>query len=98
MLYGPDASISESEPIGVVLPRHADDVVATVEVARQHGVPVLPRGGGTGLAGQTIGKAIIMDMSNYMHQITELNTDEHRAWVQPGVVQDDLKPYLRPHG
>ena len=91
MLYSTDASIYQIEPIGVVLPRHADDVVATVEVARQHGVPVLPRGGGTGLAGQTIGKAIIIDMSNYMHQITELNTDEHWAWVQPGVVQDRLQ-------
>ena len=84
MLYSTDASIYQIEPIGVVLPRHADDVVATVEVARQHGVPVLPRGGGTGLAGQTIGKAIIIDMSNYMHQITETNTEEHWAWVQPG--------------
>jgi FAD/FMN-containing dehydrogenase/Fe-S oxidoreductase len=97
-LYSTDASIYQIEPIGVVLPRHADDVVATVEVARQHGVPVLPRGGGTGLAGQTIGKAIIIDMSNYMHQITELNTEEHWAWVQPGVVQDQLNAYLRPHG
>jgi len=98
MLYSTDASIYQIEPIGVVLPCHADDVVATVEVARQHGVPVLPRGGGTGLAGQTIGKAIIIDMSNYMHQITELNTEEHWAWVQPGVVQDQFNAYLRPHG
>src|SRR5215471_18779722 len=98
MLYSTDASIYQIEPIGVVLPRHADDVAATVEVARQHGVPVLPRGGGTGLAGQTIGQAIIIDMSNYMHQITELNTEEHWAWVQPGVVQDQLNAYLRPHG
>src|SRR5262249_62296914 len=83
---------------GLVSPRHADDVVATVEVARQHGVPVLPRGGGTGLAGQTVGKAIIIDMSNYMHQILELNPEEHWAWVQPGVVQDQFNAYLRPHG
>lgn len=98
MLYSTDASIYQIEPIGVVIPRQADDVVATVETARQHGVPVLPRGGGTGLVGQTIGKAIIMDMSNYMHQITELNTEEQWAWVQPGVVQDQLNAYLRPHG
>ena len=98
MLYSTDASIYQIEPIGVVIPRHADDVVATVEVARQHGVPVLPRGGGTGLAGQTVGRAIIIDMSNYMHQILELNTEEHWAWVQPGVVQDQFNAYLRPHG
>ncbi|OLC60692.1 MAG: oxidoreductase [Ktedonobacter sp. 13_1_40CM_4_52_4] len=98
MLYSTDASIYQIEPIGVVIPRHADDVVATVEVARQHGVPVLPRGGGTGLAGQTVGKAIIIDMSNSMHQILELNTEEHWAWAQPGVVQDQFNAYLRPHG
>ncbi len=98
MLYSTDASIYQIEPIGVVIPRHADDVAATVEVARQHGVPVLPRGGGTGLAGQTVGKAIIIDMSNDMHQVLELNTEEHWAWVQPGVVQDQFNAYLRPHG
>ncbi|MGE3539693.1 MAG: FAD-binding and (Fe-S)-binding domain-containing protein [Candidatus Tectimicrobiota bacterium] len=98
MLYSTDASIYQIEPLGVVIPRHADDVIATVDIARQHGVPVLPRGGGTGLVGQTIGKAIIIDMSNYMHQITELNTEEQWAWVQPGVVQDQLNAYLRPHG
>ncbi len=98
MLYSTDASIYQIEPLGVVIPRHADDVVATLEVARQHGVPVLPRGGGTGLAGQTIGKAIIMDMSNYMHDISNLNTEEHWAWVQPGVVQDQFNASLRPHG
>ena len=98
MLYSTDASIYQIEPLGVVIPRHADDVQATVQVAREHGVPVLPRGGGTGLAGQTVGKAVIIDMSNDMHQVLELNTEEHWAWVQPGVVQDQLNAYLRPHG
>jgi FAD/FMN-containing dehydrogenase/Fe-S oxidoreductase len=98
MLYSTDASIYQIEPIGVVIPRHTDDVQATVQVAREYGVPVLPRGGGTGLAGQTVGKAVIIDMSNHMHQVLELNTEEHWAWVQPGVVQDQLNAYLRPHG
>lgn len=98
MLYSTDASIYQIEPIGVVIPRHADDVEATVKVACEHGVPVLPRGGGTGLAGQTVGKAIIIDMSNSMHHVLELNTAEQWAWVQPGVVQDQLNDYLRPHG
>ena len=98
MLYSTDASIYEIEPLGVVIPRHADDVEAAVGVARQHRVPVLPRGGGTALAGQTVGRAVIMDMSNHMHQVLELNTEEHWAWVQPGVVQDQLNAYLRPHG
>ena len=54
MLYSTDASMYQIEPIGVVIPRNADDVVGTITAAREHGVPVLPRGGGTGLAGQTV--------------------------------------------
>ncbi len=98
MLYSTDASMYQIEPLGVVIPRHADDVVAALTVAREHGVPVLPRGGGTGLAGQTVGEALIIDMSPSMHQILELNPEEHWAWVQPGVVQDQLNAYLRPYG
>ena len=98
MLYSTDASIYQIEPLGVVIPRHADDVEAAIGVARRHGVPVLPRGGGTALAGQSVGRAVIMDMSNHMHEVLELNTEEQWAWVQPGVVQDQLNAYLRPHG
>jgi FAD/FMN-containing dehydrogenase/Fe-S oxidoreductase len=98
MLYSTDASIYQIEPLGVVIPHQAEDVVATVTIAREHGVPVLPRGGGTGLAGQTVGKAVVIDMSNYMHRVLELNTEEHWAWVQPGLVQDEFNAYLRPHG
>jgi FAD/FMN-containing dehydrogenase/Fe-S oxidoreductase len=98
MLYSTDASMYQIEPLGVVIPRHADDVVAAVTVARDHGVPVLPRGGGTGLAGQTVGAALIIDMSPHMNQVLELQTDAQWAWVQPGVVQDQLNAYLRPHG
>jgi FAD/FMN-containing dehydrogenase/Fe-S oxidoreductase len=98
LLYSTDASIYQIEPIGVVLPKHADDVVAAISLANEHGVPVLPRGGGTGLAGQTVGRALVIDMSVYMHQVRELNTDEQWAWVQPGLVQDQFNAYLRPHG
>ncbi len=98
MLYSTDASIYQIEPLGVVIPRHAEDVIAALTIAREHGVPVLPRGGGTSLAGQTVGKALIVDVSQYMHNVLELNTAEHWAWVQPGVVQDQLNAYLRPHG
>jgi FAD/FMN-containing dehydrogenase/Fe-S oxidoreductase len=98
MLYSTDASIYQIEPLGVVMPRHAEDVIAAVTSAREHGVPVLPRGGGTSLAGQTVGKALVIDVSQHMHNVLELNTAEHWAWVQPGVVQDQLNAYLRPHG
>ena len=98
MLYSTDASIYQIEPLGVVIPRHADDVVAAITIAGEHGVPVLPRGGGTSLAGQTVGKALVIDVSQHMNNILELHTDEHWAWVQPGVVQDQFNTYLRPHG
>jgi FAD/FMN-containing dehydrogenase/Fe-S oxidoreductase len=97
-LYSTDASIYRITPIGVVIPRHRDDVVATVEVARRHQVAVLPRGGGTSLAGQTVGHAVVMDFSKYMHQILEVNAEEGWARVQPGVIQDDFNAYLRPLG
>ncbi len=98
MLYSTDGSMYQIEPIGVVIPRDADDVVGAVTMAREHGVPVLPRGGGTGLAGQTVGDALIIDASPHMNEVLELNTEEHWVWVQPGVVQDQLNAYLRPHG
>jgi FAD/FMN-containing dehydrogenase/Fe-S oxidoreductase len=98
MLYSTDASMYQIEPIGVVIPHDADDVVAAVTTAKAHGVPVLPRGGGTGLAGQTVGEALIIDVSPHMKQVLELNAEEHWAWVQPGLVQDPFNAYLRPYG
>ena len=90
MLYSTDASIYQIEPIGVTLPRDADDVVAVMETARKHGVPVLPRGGGTSLAGQTVANAIVMDFSRYMRDVVELNAEEGWARVQPGIILDEL--------
>ena len=97
-LYSTDASMYQIEPIGVVIPRHQGDVVATVDIARRHQVPVLPRGGGTSLAGQTVGHAVVMDFSKYLNQILEVNTDEGWARVQPGVIQDEFNAHLRPLG
>jgi FAD/FMN-containing dehydrogenase/Fe-S oxidoreductase len=97
-LYSTDASMYQIEPIGVVIPRHLGDVVATVDIAHRHQVPVLPRGGGTGLAGQTVGHAVVVDFAKYMNQILEVNADEGWARVQPGVIQDELNAHLRPLG
>ncbi|MFQ5859011.1 MAG: FAD-binding oxidoreductase, partial [Anaerolineae bacterium] len=83
VLYSTDASIYQIEPIGVVLPHHADDVIAVLEVAHRHGVPVLPRGGGSSLAGQAVGHAIHIDVSKYMNRILEVNAEEGWARVQP---------------
>src|SRR5881296_1196509 len=98
LMYSTDASIYEIEPIGVVLPKTHEDVFAAMEVARDFKVPVLPRGGGTSLAGQTVGNAVVLDMSKYLNRILEVNTEERWARVEPGVVQEQINLHLRPMG
>src|SRR5438067_961076 len=98
LMYSTDASIYEIEPMGVVIPRTHEDVFATMEVARDFKVPVLPRGGGTSLAGQTVGDAVIIDMSKYLNRVLEVNTEERWALVEPGVVQEQLNLHLKPMG
>jgi FAD/FMN-containing dehydrogenase/Fe-S oxidoreductase len=98
LLYSTDASIYQIEPIGVVVPRHKGDVQAVIEVANKIGVPVLPRGGGTSLAGQTVGHAIVLDFSKYMQNVLEVNKEELWCRVQPGLVQDELNAHVRPMG
>ena len=79
-MYATDASNYRQVPIGVVRPQNADDVIATVALARKHGAPILSRGGGTSLAGQCCNVAVVMDFSKYMHAIVELNPSEKYAW------------------
>ena len=98
VLYSTDASIYEIEPVGVVLPRNAEDVIAVVETANKHGVSVLPRGGGTSLGGQTVGHSIIMDFSKYMNSVIELNAEEQWVRTQPGIVLDVLNNQIRDSG
>ncbi|MFQ5894617.1 MAG: FAD-binding and (Fe-S)-binding domain-containing protein, partial [Nitrospinota bacterium] len=97
-LYSTDASMYQVEPVGVVIPRSAGDVQRTLEIAAIHRVPVLPRGGGTSLAGQTVGRALVLDFSKYMNRAPEHDAEAGWARVEPGVVQDQLNAYLRPHG
>jgi len=97
-IYSTDASMYEMEPVGVVLPRTDADVRKTLEIARRHQAAILPRGGGTSLAGQTVGEALVLDFSKYMNRVIELNADEKWARVQPGLVQDHFNDYLSPHG
>ena len=73
VLYSTDASIYQMEPVGVVIPRNKDDVLAVMEVARDNRVPVLARAGGTSLAGQTVNHAIVTDFSKYLNQVVEVN-------------------------
>ncbi|MEO8678966.1 MAG: FAD-linked oxidase C-terminal domain-containing protein [Vicinamibacterales bacterium] len=97
-LYSTDASVYQIEPLGVVLPKSAEAVVRTIEIAARHGVPVTPRGGGTSQAGQAIGAGLVLDTSKHLNRVLEINPDQRWARVEPGVVLDDLNLALRPHG
>ena len=96
-LYSTDASIYQMLPIGVVLPKSKDDVIATIELANKYRVSVLPRGGGTSLAGSTVGNSIVLDFSKYMRKVIELNPEEKSVRVQPGIILDELNHFLSPH-
>ncbi len=96
-LYANDASLYRQVPIGVIVPRTIDDVIAAVEVCRTHDAPICPRGCGTGLAGQTVNTAVIFDFSKYLNEIVELDAQARRAVVQPGVVLDWLRDAAEEH-
>jgi len=98
LLYSTDASMYQVEPIGVVIPRDAEDVQAAVEIARREQVALLPRGGGTSLTGQTVNRALVLDFSRHMRRVLEVNAEERWARVEPGLVQDDLNHHARPLG
>jgi FAD/FMN-containing dehydrogenase/Fe-S oxidoreductase len=97
-LYSRDASMYAIQPLAVALPKHAADVAAIVRTAGELGVPVLPRGAGTSLAGQTVGQAIVVDLSRHLNRILSIDPESRRAYVQPGVVQDQLNRVAARHG
>ncbi|HYV34573.1 MAG TPA: FAD-binding oxidoreductase, partial [Gemmataceae bacterium] len=93
-LYSTDASIYRIEPLGVVIPRTAEDVHATIQVAIEMHVPITPRGGGTSLSGQSIGPGIVLDCSKYLHNILAVDKEARSVRIQPGVVLDQLNRHL----
>jgi FAD/FMN-containing dehydrogenase len=97
-LYSTDASNYQIEPVGVVYPRHTDDVAAVHAAASQYGVAVLPRGSGSSLAGQAVGHAIILDLSRHMAGVVSIDVQGRRVRVQPGVVLGHLNRQLAPLG
>ncbi len=97
-LYATDASLYQIEPIGVVLPRRLEDLSTIVRIASEEKVPIVPRGSATSLSGQTIGRAIILDLSKYLNKIGVVNRDRMTVPVQPGVVLSDLNAFLKPLG
>src|SRR5438552_2054671 len=96
-LYATDGSNYRQVPIGVVIPRDNDDVIATISTCREHRAPVLCRGGGTSLAGQCCNVAVVLDFSKYMANILELDPERKIARVQPGVILDHLRSAAEKH-
>jgi FAD/FMN-containing dehydrogenase/Fe-S oxidoreductase len=93
--YATDASFYQIEPLGVVVPRGREDAAAAIAIAREEGVSVLPRGGGTSQCGQTVGRALVVDCSKYMDRVVSIDVEGRRARVEPGVVLDRLNRQLR---
>ena len=96
--YATDASVYQEIPYGVAYPETEDDVRELMRIAREKGVDLIPRAGGTSLAGQVVGSGIVVDISKHWNQILEINAEERWARVQPGVVRDELNIALNPYG
>ena len=96
--YATDASVYREIPYGVAYPETEDDVRELMQMAREKGVDLIPRAGGTSLAGQVVGSGIVVDISKHWNEILEINAEERWARVQPGVVRDELNMALKPYG
>ncbi len=96
-LYATDASNYRQLPIGIVIPRNIGDVIATLELCRQYGAPVVPRGGGTSLAGQGCNVAVLIDFSKYMHRVLSIDAVNKLAVVEPGCILDHLRDAAEEH-
>ncbi|MEP2943396.1 MAG: FAD-linked oxidase C-terminal domain-containing protein [Hyphomicrobiales bacterium] len=96
--YSTDASIYQMMPTGVVIPKNTADIEKTIKIAREEGIPILPRGGGTSQSGQTVNHALVIDNSRHLNKILELDVQGRRCVVEPGIVLDDLNRALKPHG
>src|SRR5437867_3313406 len=95
--YSTDASVYHIEPLGIVVAKDRDDIAAALTIAREEGVPVLPRGGGTSQCGQTVGRALVVECSKYMQGVVALDPEARRVTVRPGTVMERLNAQLRQH-
>ncbi|WP_449048318.1 FAD-binding and (Fe-S)-binding domain-containing protein [Parapedobacter sp.] len=96
--YATDASVYQELPLAVAIPCHAADLEALIAFAATYGVTLIPRTAGTSLAGQVVGRGVVVDVSKHFNKILEVNVEERWVRVQPGVIRDDLNAYLRPYG
>ena len=97
-LYSSDASLYRVAPLAVVRPRNADEVLSTLAVCRELGIPLTSRGAGTSIAGNAIGPGVVLDFSKYMNVIHDVNPESRTARVDPGVVLSSLQQAGAPHG
>jgi len=96
--YATDASIYQIMPVGVCVPRDFDEVITAVAIARELGVPVLPRGAGSSQCGQTTGAALVIDCTAHLRRVLDVDPDAMTATVEPGLVLDALNRQLKPTG
>ena len=96
--YATDASLYQMMPLGVLSPKSEDDIRAALDTATEQGVPILARGGGTSQCGQTVNEALVLDNTQYFNDILELDVENQRCIVRPGIVLDELNRALKPHG
>ncbi len=97
-LYATDASAYREMPLAVAVPKNEEDLVRLIRFANENGTSVIPRTAGTSLAGQVVGAGIVVDVSKHFTKIIEVNAEEKWAWVEPGIVRDDLNQHLKPLG
>jgi FAD/FMN-containing dehydrogenase/Fe-S oxidoreductase len=97
-LYATDASAYREMPVAVVIPKNDKDLATLIRFAKENKTSLIPRAGGTSLAGQVVGGGIVVDISKHFNKVFEINKEERYAWVQPGIVRDDLNAMLKPHG
>ncbi|MDR0532394.1 MAG: FAD-binding oxidoreductase [Verrucomicrobiales bacterium] len=98
ILYATDASMYREIPEGVIIAHHKDDLIKAVNFARQNKLSIIPRAAGTSLAGQVVGKGIVVEISKYFNKVLEINEQEHWVRVEPGIIRNDLNLQLKPHG
>jgi len=96
--FATDASAYRELPLGVAYPKDTAGIRQLIDHVRQTGNNLIPRAGGTSLAGQVTGSGLVVDVSRYMTNILDVNIDEEWVWVEPGVILDELNRFLQPHG
>jgi len=96
VLYATDASVYRELPLGVAIPKDTADIVQIVKYCYENKIPIIPRAGGTSLAGQCVGIGLVVDVSKYMNQVVDIDTENKTATVQPGIIRDELNHILEP--